>query len=205
MRSVPDITMDAQSGTSEAAPLFAGVLALATELNHANVGPINPALYGILGPAGAAAGIADVIKGNNSAPGVPGFSAHKGFDVATGWGTINASRFVPALVAATRAMHQELAARTQAMAALKRLENSIQLSSTSIPAGQTAYLLDTGFLPGHPVVLYIDNRKIIKLTASMLGYVTYMVDPSKLKLPAGHHVLTLKSMLITTTKAFTSS
>ena len=95
MRSVPDITMDAQDGTSQAAPLFAGVLALATQLNHANVGPVNPALYGILGPAGARAGIADVVKGNNSAPKVTGFTAGRGFDVASGWGTINASRFVP--------------------------------------------------------------------------------------------------------------
>jgi hypothetical protein len=60
--AVPDITMDAQDGTSEAAPLFAGVLALATQLNHADVGPVNPALYGILGPAGARAGITDVVS-----------------------------------------------------------------------------------------------------------------------------------------------
>ena len=35
MRAVPDITMDALDGTSESTPLFAGVLALATQLNHA--------------------------------------------------------------------------------------------------------------------------------------------------------------------------
>jgi subtilase family serine protease len=34
MRSVPDITMDAQSGTSESAPMVAGVLALATQLTR---------------------------------------------------------------------------------------------------------------------------------------------------------------------------
>jgi len=33
-RSLPDLTMDAQGGTSGAAPLLAGVLALATQLNH---------------------------------------------------------------------------------------------------------------------------------------------------------------------------
>ena len=49
-RSVPDITMDSQSGTSESAPMVAGVLALATQLNHGrNIGPINPVLYGVLG------------------------------------------------------------------------------------------------------------------------------------------------------------
>ena len=67
MRSVPDIALDAQDGTSEAGPLLNGVLALATQLNHGqNVGPVNPALYDNLGPRGAAAGIADVIHGNNS-------------------------------------------------------------------------------------------------------------------------------------------
>jgi hypothetical protein len=205
MRSVPDITMDAQSGTSEAAPLFAGVLALATQLNHANVGPINPALYGILGPAGAAAGIADVVRGNNSSPKVPGFVAGPGFDVASGWGTINASRFVPSLVAATRQGNQESAARHQAAAELLRLEHSIQLSPGNIPAGHSAYLLDTGFLPGHPVGLYIDNIAIARLTASPSGYVAYMINPSKLKLPAGTHLLELRSMLITATRSFTSS
>jgi hypothetical protein len=40
-RSVPDITMDSQSGTSESAPMVAGVMALATQLNHGrNLGPI---------------------------------------------------------------------------------------------------------------------------------------------------------------------
>jgi subtilase family serine protease len=204
MRSVPDITMDAQDGTSEAAPLFAGVLALATQLNHANVGPINPALYGILGPAGASAGIADVVKGNDSAPKVPGFTAAKGFDVATGWGTVNASAFVPRLVAATRAENQELAARHQAAAQLTRLQHGIQLSPGVIPADRTAYMLDTGFLPRHPVGLFIDNVEVARLTASTLGYVTYMIDPARLKLAAGRHVLELKSMLITATRTFVS-
>ena len=53
MRSVPDITMDSQDGTSESAPMVAGVLALATQLNHGrNLGPINPVLYDVLGGSG---------------------------------------------------------------------------------------------------------------------------------------------------------
>ena len=66
MRSVPDITLDSQDGTSESAPLLAGVLALAAQVNKGNLGPLNPALYRVLGPRGAQAGIADVVKGNNS-------------------------------------------------------------------------------------------------------------------------------------------
>jgi subtilase family serine protease len=71
MRSVPDITMDARLGTSESTPLFGGVLALAAQLNHGGVGPINNALYEILGPKGARAGITDVVTGHNSVTTAP--------------------------------------------------------------------------------------------------------------------------------------
>ena len=121
MRSVPDITMDGSSGTSEASPLLAGVLALATQQNKADLGPINPVLYGTLGPAGIKDGIVDVIGGNDSftlpdGTVVPGFAAVAGFDVASSWGTVSAPAFVPALVAATKADHEESAARAQARA-----------------------------------------------------------------------------------------
>ncbi len=120
-RSVPDITMDAQAGTSEAAPMMAGVLALATQLNHGrNLGPINPVLYDILGPLGPHAGLSDVVSGNNSVIDssgdvlVPGFTAARGFDVASGWGTVDAAEFGPALVAGTRATGLARSARNEA-------------------------------------------------------------------------------------------
>jgi subtilase family serine protease len=210
-RSVPDITMDAQDGTSESAPMTAGVLALATQLNHGrNVGPINPALYGLLGPAGTRAGISDVVSGNNSVLDqngnvvVPGFTAGPGFDVATGWGTIDASKFVPALVAATQAFGQEFAARAEAGLELGRLEHSIRLSSPVIRPGGTSTVTDGGFLPGHPVKLAIDGKAITTLTATDQGTVSYTLDPAALGLARGHHVLTLQSMLITPATAFTS-
>ena len=108
-RSVPDISLDASAGTSESGPLLNGILALATQLNHGqNVGPINPLLYSVLGPAGLKDGVADVVSGNNDVIrsgklAVKGFAAAKGFDVASGWGTVRASTFAPALVKATAA------------------------------------------------------------------------------------------------------
>jgi subtilase family serine protease len=203
MRSVPDITMDAQDGTSESTPMLAGVLALATQVNHGNVGPINPALYQVLGPAGARDGIADVVSGNNSyvnAKGqlvVPGFTAGRGFDVASGWGTVYAPRFVPSLAAATRMLGQEAAARAQARDELTGLERGgVDLTRTS---SGFCYLLGTGFLPGHPVQLRIDGKLIATLTANPLGDVTYMIDPGLLKLSSGRHTVTLTSLLITET------
>lgn len=211
-RSVPDITMDSQSGTSESAPMVAGVLALATQLNHGrNIGPINPVLYGLLGPLGQRAGISDVVSGNNSVTNpktgqvlVPGFTAGPGFDVASGWGTINASVFVPALVLATEVSGEELGSRAQAAFELSQLEHSIKLTSQNIVPGGTSTMTDGGFLPGHPVKLMIDGNLITTLTTSSAGTVSYTLSPSALGLSAGHHVLTLQSMLITTTATFTS-
>jgi len=212
MRSVPDITLNSQHGTSESAPLLAGVLALATQLNKGDVGPINPALYQVLGPQGTRAGLADVVKGNNSVTTpdgstvlVRGFTAAKGFDVASGWGTINAARFVPSLAAATAASHQEQAVRAQALAALTGLQHSVKLSATHIGPGSSSYLLAPGFLPGHPVSLAIDGDAVATLTANTLGDVTYMIDPLLLQLSPGHHTVSLTGMLLTETTTFTSS
>lgn len=210
MRSVPDITMDAQDGTSEAAPLFAGVLALAAQLNHGAVGPVNSALYQVLGPRGTQSGIADVITGDNSVPAgktsaaVPGFTATAGFDVATGWGTIDGSRFVPALVAATRDQEHG-SPRQQAADALARLQHGIRMTAGNIPSGQSSYLFAGGFLPLHPITLAVDGRTIATLTANTLGTVTYAVDPSLLALATGRHTLTLHSLLLTQTTTFRSS
>jgi subtilase family serine protease len=209
-RSVPDLTMDASSGTSESAPLLAGALALATQLNHGrNVGPINPVLYHVLGPAGLKDGIADVVSGNNTVTidgkvYVPGFTAARGFDVASGWGTIRANTFAPALVAATQAAHQDAAVRAQANTALVSLEHQERLSKSSVGPGGTTVLTAQGFLPGHPVSLYIDGRKITTLHADGHGSVSYRIKPSALGLRPGRHVVDLVSMLITTTNAFRS-
>ena len=204
MRSVPDITMDSHDGTSEAAPSFAGVLALATQLNGGkDLGPINPALYQI-GPQGASAGIVDITSGNDSitlrssGTTVAGFSAGPGFDVASGWGTVDAATFAPALDMATRI--DSYLARAEAAIELRSLER-IHL----VRNGPDYYLLAGDFLPMHPVQLSIDGQAITTLTANELGDVTYMIDPSALGLPAGAHTINLSSLLLSETGAFTSS
>jgi hypothetical protein len=206
-RSVPDLVMDSVNGTSEAGPLMNGILALATQLNHGhNVGPINPVLYSVLGPAGARDGIVDVVDGNDTyhlgSTTVKGFTAGRGFDVATGWGTINAAKFVPALVAATRAAHEDAGPRGQARRDLSALEHGIRLPSGVIGRGKTARLTAGDFLPGHPVVVRINGKVVATLTASAHGTVSYRIDPAALGLRAGKHVITLSSLLLTEKAVF---
>jgi subtilase family serine protease len=104
-------------GTSEASPLFSGVVALADQVAGHKLGDLNPALYA-MGRNGARSGIVPISKGNNSYTfcvaadissttsacassadlvTVPGSHANGSYNDATGWGTVNAALFVPTL------------------------------------------------------------------------------------------------------------
>jgi subtilase family serine protease len=95
-------------GTSEATPLFAGIVALAEQVAGRSLGLINPALYALA--AAHAPGLVDITQGGNTVSftqrhmfvTVPGFRAGPGYDLASGVGTIDAARFVPELARAAR-------------------------------------------------------------------------------------------------------
>ena len=128
-RGVPDISMSAacdgsvvtyatyggappgwspECGTSEATPLFAGIVALADQVAGHSLGLINPALYQLA--AAGKPGIAAVTSGDNTVSfsqdgreqTVAGFSARPGYNLATGLGTVNAPYFVPELARLAR-------------------------------------------------------------------------------------------------------
>ncbi len=84
-------------GTSEASPLFAGIVALADQVAGKKLGDLNSALYTVAGQTRS--GVVDVTSGNNSFDGVTGYPAKKGYDLASGLGTVNAATFVPAIAA----------------------------------------------------------------------------------------------------------
>jgi subtilase family serine protease len=86
-------------GTSEASPIFSGIVALANQVAHHRLGLLNPGLYllGALSQHTSSTGIVDVTSGDNSFGGVTGFTAKAGYDLASGWGTVDAAKFVPAL------------------------------------------------------------------------------------------------------------
>ncbi len=123
-RGVPDISMSAACngsvilylgppgvppgyhmvcGTSEATPLFAGIVALTAQVAGHPLGLINPLLYKML--AARAKGLVDVTSGNNTVTftqggkkhTVRGFPARRGYDLASGVGTLYAPAFVPEL------------------------------------------------------------------------------------------------------------
>jgi uncharacterized protein YjbI with pentapeptide repeats len=81
-------------GTSAAAPLWAGLIALLNQgLGH-NIGHFNPTLYQKLGPSGI---FHAVTVGNNSIGNVKGYPAGSPWNACTGWGTPDGKRLLEAL------------------------------------------------------------------------------------------------------------
>jgi subtilase family serine protease len=101
--------IESAGGTSEATPEFSGIVAIAdqyarTRLRKRRLGLINPTLYDL--EKRHAAGIIDVTSGNNTVAfntgvgrttTVMSYTARRGYDLATGIGTLDAARLVPAL------------------------------------------------------------------------------------------------------------
>ncbi|HET7034990.1 MAG TPA: S53 family peptidase [Thermomicrobiaceae bacterium] len=89
-------------GTSLSCPQWAGLVAIADQLNGGGLGLINPALYRIGADATRyAADFYDVTTGTNQIdPSIPGYPATTGWDPVTGLGTPNAANLLPDLVLA---------------------------------------------------------------------------------------------------------
>ena len=90
-------TANDYGGTSFAAPMWAGYLALANQQLLANgsttmLGFLNPILYTIGLGSNYATDFHDITAGTN------GYSATAGFDLATGWGSPNGSSLITALL-----------------------------------------------------------------------------------------------------------
>ena len=88
-------TANDYGGTSFAAPMWAGYLALANQQAVANgqplLGFIDPAIYAIGLSASYTTDFHDIVGGSN------GYSATPGYDLATGWGSPNGANLINAL------------------------------------------------------------------------------------------------------------
>ncbi len=116
-RDVPDVAMIAGSpfvfigadsngtaviqccwgGTSLAAPLWAGYSrVIANQQGGARLGLLNLTIYNLAKTGLLANGIEDVTSGNNTYNGVTGYNAGVGYDLVTGWGSVDMAAFASA-------------------------------------------------------------------------------------------------------------
>jgi subtilase family serine protease len=89
-------------GTSESAPLWAGIAALADQDAHRQLGFLNDGLYRIGHSPRYDRAFHDITHGNNTVTlltgkNLDGYRARPGWDAATGWGSPNAQVLVPLL------------------------------------------------------------------------------------------------------------
>jgi kumamolisin len=84
------------SGTSAAAPQWAGLITVINAALCINVGFVNPAIYALGGK-----GFRDIVPGagpgDNANSGAPGYPAGPGWDACTGWGSPNGQALLAAL------------------------------------------------------------------------------------------------------------
>ncbi len=127
------INAELVGGTSAAAPTFAAILALIAQSTNSRQGQANFVLYPLAAGQTAANCNAstppqsqcifnDITLGNNNVPGQTGNSAAAGYDLATGWGSVNAAN---------------LAANWQNVI-LRSTVTKLQLSSANLTHGQPA-------------------------------------------------------------------
>jgi subtilase family serine protease len=142
-------TANDYGGTSFAAPMWAGYLALVNEqalLNgNSPVGFINPSLYSIGGGSSYDADFHDITSGSN------GYSATTGYDLATGWGSPNGSGLITALAGTTSSPSFTISASPASVSVVQGnsgtstittaisggFDSAIALSATGQPTGVT--------------------------------------------------------------------
>jgi len=101
-------------GTSVAAPMWAGISRLVQQMTGSRLGNMDPRIYQLANGGLSANGFRDVLTGNNNyitctttppsngtcppsdEVGVVGYSAGPGYDLTTGWGTVDISTFANA-------------------------------------------------------------------------------------------------------------
>jgi hypothetical protein len=126
------INAELVGGTSAAAPTFAAIMALIAQKTNSRQGQANFVLYPLAAGQNAAncnsstppqsqCIFNDTTVGNNNVPGRTGSPASAGYDLATGWGSVNAAN---------------LAANWQNVT-FRSTVTTLQLSSTNLTHGQS--------------------------------------------------------------------
>ncbi|MGD0883724.1 MAG: protease pro-enzyme activation domain-containing protein [Thermodesulfovibrionales bacterium] len=139
----------AVGGTSASSPSFGGLMALAVQKTGQRQGNANVRLYQ-LGSAqygsGGSAVFHDITSGNNSVPGVTGYTCTPGYDLATGLGSVDANALVSNWMIFTISASPSAASVDQGSSVTTTINTAVWggfssaviLSASGLPQGVTA-------------------------------------------------------------------
>lgn len=138
-------TANEYGGTSFAAPLWAGYLALVNQQRAANsdtpIGFINPTLYSIGTGSSYDANFHDITSGSN------GYSATTGYDLATGWGSPNGTTLLNTLAGTVVPSGFSMSASPSAVSVVQGGTGSSVITSTVTGGFDAAVALSYSTLP----------------------------------------------------------
>jgi Pro-kumamolisin, activation domain len=208
-------TANEYGGTSFAAPMWAGYLALVNQQSVANgnglLGFINPTLYSIGAGSSYTTDFHDITSGSN------GYSATTGYDLATGWGSPNGSGLINALAGAPT----EGGAITSPVSGSTLTSASTTFTWNAGTGGVTGYYLHVGSSPGaadlvnigplsgttatvnlptNGATIYVQLQTIINGTTSLYSsytYTEYTVSAGAITSPVSGSTLTSASTTFT--------
>jgi kumamolisin len=175
-------TANYYGGTSFAAPMWAGYMALVNQQAVANgnspLGFINPIIYPLGLGAGYDTDFHDITGGSN------GYSAVAGYDLATGWGSPNGTGLINALAGTSSAPNFTISSSPSSVSVVRGsngqstittaasggFNSAIALSATGQPAGVTV-----GFSPASVAVPGSGSSTMTMAVASTTATGTYPI------------------------------
>ena len=169
MRTVPDVSVSTAqhdgylgcvggswfvfSGTSLSAPAWAGLLALVNQSQSATgagsgQGSANPELYALVNAA--ASPFHNTRTGNNTVPGVNGYSASGGYNLATGLGSVDAAALVAGWAFNAEGLAQSfvLTPSQTSVTVIDGSQTSLTLAATSVTGSTGVITLTASAPPG---------------------------------------------------------
>jgi len=193
--------LDTIGGTSVSAPSFAGMLALIEQKIGARIGNANPTLYSLANSSYYAAVFHDVTVGNNDSPcvtgspncasgGSIGYNATIGYDLASGWGSIDAFN----LANDWKLVSSSGGGSTTGTAASTTTITSTSSTTTQCgtPTGTSVNLTVTvtgaSGTPTGTVQFMVDNVAVGSVVTLSGGAATYTLSTTSLT--AGNHTVT---------------
>lgn len=137
-------------GTSASSPSFAGLMALVVQKTGQRQGNANARFYQLGAAQFGTGGVKvfnDTTSGNNSVPGVTGYTCAVGYDLPTGLGSVDANALVnnwtpdfaiSAAPASVSVPQRSSGTVTVTTAVMGNFSNAVSLSASGLPAGLTA-------------------------------------------------------------------
>lgn len=168
-------TANLYGGTSFAAPMWAGYLALVNQQAVANggtpLGFINPSLYSIGMGANFDTDFHDITSGSN------GYSAITGYDLATGWGSPNGAALITALVGGSTTNSFTLSASPTTVSIAQGGSGNATITSTVSGSFSSAVSLSASGQPSGVTVGFSPSSITGTGTSSMTFNVGASVTP----------------------------